>query len=321
MTILTGVGGLDMGRVLTRRRGAIVTRGAVGCHAGMIEVGRYPGGGRMAQIAGVVAGDVRRVLACCDGAVVTTETDTDHIRMIHPGNRYPGRVAMAILTYIGRLDVRGVLTRRRAAVMAGHATVSHIGMIKIGRHPATGRMTGCTVIATRYMGRILADRCRTVVTAEAGTEHIGMIHAKHRRPGRIAMAILAHIAGLDVVVALTRRRDTVVTVGAVASNGGVIEGRRHPGCGVVAGFAAIVTLDVGGVLTGRDGAIVATGAGADDISMVDPNHRYPSSTVTGMAILAEVVGQNVRAVLAGRGRSVVAARTVAGHVVVIEVRR
>lgn len=64
----------------------------------MIEVGRHPGIGCVAKIAGIVTGNMRGVFPYGNAAVVTTETGTYHIVVVDPDHRHPSGVTVAILT-------------------------------------------------------------------------------------------------------------------------------------------------------------------------------------------------------------------------------
>ena len=60
----------------------------------------------MAVVAIVATGNVRRVLACRDIAVVTRPAGTDDLRMVNHGDRLPESGGMAVLAGIGRLNMR-----------------------------------------------------------------------------------------------------------------------------------------------------------------------------------------------------------------------
>lgn len=117
MTILTHIGGLDMRRILTGCRRTVMTAGTVCRRAGVIEGGRHPGCCRVAQITGVVARNMARVLACGRGAVVAAVAGADDIGVIDPDHRNPGGIAMAVLAHIGSLDMCGILAGCRGAVV------------------------------------------------------------------------------------------------------------------------------------------------------------------------------------------------------------
>lgn len=165
MATLAHITRLDMGGMLTRCRGAVMAAEAVTRNRGVIEVRRYPGIGRMTEIAGVIAGNMVRRLTRCGGAVMTAETGADHIGMINPNHRYPSRVAMAILAHIRGEDVRGVFTSRYRAIMAAETTACGSGMIKVGWYPGIGRMAGFTIAATLNVQRMFTGGNGAVMAA------------------------------------------------------------------------------------------------------------------------------------------------------------
>jgi len=72
MAIITGVGGIDMGRVFARRRGAIVTTRAGPRHTAVIKVNTAPVTAGVTILTGVGTGNMIGRLACSNAAVVTT---------------------------------------------------------------------------------------------------------------------------------------------------------------------------------------------------------------------------------------------------------
>ena len=95
-------------------------------------------------------------------------------------------------------------------------------------------MASLAVIITLDMLRMLAGGGGAVVTAAAGTDHIGMVDPDHRCPCCIAVAVLAHVGGLNMLTMLAGCGRTVVATGAVTGHIGVIEVRRHPAVGGMA---------------------------------------------------------------------------------------
>ena len=188
-----------------------MTAGTVAGDAGMVEIGRYPGIGRMASQTVFCCRDMACVLAGCCRPIVTTATGTDHIGMIHSEYRYPGGIAVAVLTDIGRLNVSGMFAGGRGAVMATDAVTCDSGMIEIRRYPAVGGMAGLTVITALNMCSMLANGDTAVVTAEAGTDHFVMIHTNRWYPGSVTVTALTDIGGLDMGRMLAGRGGTVMT--------------------------------------------------------------------------------------------------------------
>lgn len=87
MTILTDIGGLDVCRVLAASRCAVMTADTVACHTRMVKHGRSPASGIMAVITLGAAGNVSRMFAGGDGAIVAGDTATQDIAVIDAGDR------------------------------------------------------------------------------------------------------------------------------------------------------------------------------------------------------------------------------------------
>lgn len=94
---------------------------------------------------------------------------------------------------------------------------------------------------------------------------------------------------------------------------------RRPGIGAVAIGTFPGGLYVGGALPGRLGPVVAGRARAQHVSMIDCTHWRPGAG--GVAILADVIGRDVRCRLAGGCGAIVASGTVARYTGVTEGRR
>jgi hypothetical protein len=154
------------------------------------------------------------------------------------------------------------------------------------------------------MGGRLALRLRAVVAAGAGAKHISVIDCTHWRPGTRGVAILADIVGRNMRCILAGRIGAVVARGAVTSHIGVTELCRRPCISAVAIGALGRSLDVRRVFACCLRTVVAAGAGAQHIGVIDCTHWRPGTR--GVAILADIVGRNMRCILAGRIGAVVA---------------
>ena len=89
MTDIAFLGCDDMCRALACCNNAIVTAGTVSSDARVIEVGRRPGGRRMAVVAVIAAQDMVSMLAGGSRAVVAREAGADNLRMIDRECRVP----------------------------------------------------------------------------------------------------------------------------------------------------------------------------------------------------------------------------------------
>ena len=102
MAVLADVCRQYVGWVFTRRVSAVVATDAVVRNVHVIEVGRYPGNGRVAVVAVVTASDVGWVLASGRVAVVAGEAGPEYRGVVDGIGGYPGHVVVTILANIGR---------------------------------------------------------------------------------------------------------------------------------------------------------------------------------------------------------------------------
>ena len=195
VAVLTHIAGLNVRRALARGRGAVMTAGAIGRGAGVIEIRRHPGVCRMADLAIVAALNVSRVLAGCCAAVVAAETGADHIVVVDLGHRHPGGVAVAVFAHIGTHDMCCALACSRCAVMTDRTVVRGTGVIEIGRYPASAGVAGLAVVTARNVRGVFTGRRGAVMAAETGADHVVVVDPDDRNPGGVAMAILAQIVG------------------------------------------------------------------------------------------------------------------------------
>ena len=79
--------------------------------------------------------------------------------------------------------------RRRAIVTGVTGTRRNTTMIKHRGRPAIGAVAIITLITTGDMGRGLAGCDGAIVTAEAGTDNMGVIHPVDRSPVGRCMTI------------------------------------------------------------------------------------------------------------------------------------
>ena len=79
------------------------------------------------------------------------------------------------------------------------------------------------IVAARYVRRVFAGRDRAVMARAAGAHYLGMINPVGRRPERDVVAVLANIAGRQVIQRLAGGIRTVVTTAAIARNRCMIE--------------------------------------------------------------------------------------------------
>lgn len=164
VAVLTDIGCLGMGCVLTRCIRAVVATEAIAGDIHVIEVGRYPADCRMAVVAIVAAGDMCRVFAGGNRAVVAGRAATDHLRMVDPVDGCENDVVVAVLAGVRGLNMSLVLANCPRAVMAAEAVVCDGGMVEGCRNPAVGGVAVIAGIAAGNVSRMLAGGNRAVVT-------------------------------------------------------------------------------------------------------------------------------------------------------------
>lgn len=149
--------------------------------------------------------------------------------------------------------------------MAANAIIDHTRVIEVGRCPAGRGMADVTLLRRRYVIRgFIVD-----MTAAAGTHHISVIDLGYRNPGTGSVAILAHIAGQDMIRTLI----AVVTADTVTADIGVVVRRRSPCTGPMTVGTDIAAIDMIRRLTDDRVAVVAAEAGSHYLGMVDLNGR------------------------------------------------
>lgn len=91
-------------------------------------------------------------------------------------------------------------------------------------------MTIVAGIAAGDVGQVLAGCNDTVMTGAANTNDLCVVNGISRCENIGVVAVLTHIAGLNVGDILARRINAVVTVNAVGSDIDVIEVSGQPTC-------------------------------------------------------------------------------------------
>ena len=129
-------------------------------------------------------------------------------------------------------------------------------------------MTGVAIIRRRDVAGRFTGGYDTVVTTDAGTLYLIVIHPRHRHPGRRRVASLAHIGSGNVRHAFADRCGAIVAANAGIRRGAVIEHRDQPINGGVARLASRHGGNVRGRFTNGDDAIVAGFASPRDLSMI-----------------------------------------------------
>ena len=133
VAVLADLRRLDMGWGLARCLDAIMATNTAIDDAIVREVGRGPGGCRVAAVAFLDCRDVSRVLAGGGGPVVTGRTGTDHLEVIDRIGRRPQRAVVAVLTDLRRLDMGWGFARCLCAVVATDTAVDDAVVAEVGR--------------------------------------------------------------------------------------------------------------------------------------------------------------------------------------------
>lgn len=118
-------------------------------------------------------------------------------------------------------------------------------------------MAVITVVATAQMGRMLAGRSDSIVTASAAAEDLCVIDRIGRGEGDRVVAVLTHVGGLYVRRILAGCIGAVVAGRATASDIDVVKIGWNPCGAVVTVIAIVATGNVVRVFAGRDNAVVA----------------------------------------------------------------
>ena len=166
MTVLAGVGRINVLRVLPGRVDTVVATEAAARNVRVIKNRRYPGPRLVAVVAPVAGDDVIVRLACREYPVVTGITAPGHGRMVHVSQWAP--------------------RRRRMAVAAECCAVNMIGRLR-GRLYRTDRgMTAGTCRArslelAAHMAAVTSHICVRVVEVETGREMIERLLRRRRR--------------------------------------------------------------------------------------------------------------------------------------------
>lgn len=119
--------------ILAGRFCAVMAAYAVASDIDVVEIRRQPADGAVTIIAGIATGNVCRVLANCDDAVVTATTGADNLAVIDHHHRREQVGRMTVFAYVGRLYVRRIFARCIRAVVATNAIAADINVIEIRR--------------------------------------------------------------------------------------------------------------------------------------------------------------------------------------------
>ena len=124
------------------------------------------------------------------------------------------------------------LTAGTDAVVTAYAAINDRCMVHRRRHPRGDTVAIVTRLRGGNMLRMLAARNNTVMTRSANAQHLRVINAigddRYPRRGTGIMTGVALIGGINMLSALTRRNNAVVTTRTNANDLRMIDrGRTH----------------------------------------------------------------------------------------------
>lgn len=285
----------------------------------MLERQRCPCRDRVAVVALARRNHVPRVLAGGTGAVVTAGAPTGDIAVIKRcGLPRGGR--MAVITFLRGRYMCSWFTRSAHTVVTGTAGMgNHAAVIKCSDGPRCRGMTCAAIVGVGCnMARRFSGCGNAVVTTDASSLHLSVIHASGRLPYGGAMTVLAQIAGKNMLRVLARRRRAIVTGKATALHLRVIYfGRWFPGRCAMTVFTKIAAGNMRGVLASCLCAIV-TARTIACYSRVTELRRNPCGG--GVAGFAGIVADNMIGRFARCLHAVVTIETITSNRAVIKTR-
>ena len=136
VTILTNVGCLYVCRTLAGGFNSVVAARTIIDDTEVIEVCWPPADRRVAVVAGIAAGNMRRMLARRDDAVMAAAAGTDNLHVINRKDRREYIGVVAVLANIASENMCLVLANGVDAVMAINTLTSDVQMVEIGWQPS-----------------------------------------------------------------------------------------------------------------------------------------------------------------------------------------
>ena len=119
-----------------------------------------------------------------------------------------------------------ILASSVGTVVAAGAITCDVHVVEIGRQPADCGVTIVAVVATVYVGWMLARRDYAVMTCTTVSHHLGMVHGESGSPYIRRVAIFTDITCLYMGDSFSRSFYAVMTAYAVSCDIHVVEIRR-----------------------------------------------------------------------------------------------
>ena len=151
MTGLADIRGVDMGGGFARRVNAVVTADATTGDRTVIYRRTEPTAGGVTRIASLRGRNMGHAFTDGNRAIMTTFTDTIHLRVIHDRYRRPTHTGVTRLAHIARVDVGCPFACRCAAIMTGNTGGSGSAVIEYHAQPGSGHMARVTRSCGRNM--------------------------------------------------------------------------------------------------------------------------------------------------------------------------
>jgi hypothetical protein len=259
---------------------------AIAGDARVVKIRRSPRNRRVAVVAGVATRNVCRVLTGRYDAVVAAVAGSNDLGVIHREDRCEDVRRVAVLADVAGLDMCKILARGIHTVVAVDAIAGDVQVIEIGRQPTTGGMAVVAGVAAIDVIQGLAGCGHTIVATRTGADDLCVIDGIGRCEYIGIVAILAHVAGLNVRRVFADRIDSIMAVEAIIGDVRMIEVCRQPANRGMTIVAVVSTLNMGLVLPGRRCAIVTGAAGTQHLGVVDSESRCPN--VWCVAVLAHI---------------------------------
>ena len=177
----------------------------------------------MTIVTGIAAGEVGRVFAGCNDAVVTRITGAYYVRVIDREHRRKDIRIVAVFANIACLDMCQVLASRFHAIVAVDTISGDVQVIEIRWQPPSRGMAVVTRIPARQMIHVFAGRGNAIMAGAAGSNDLHVIDNVCRRERIGVVAVFANDGGLYVRRVLARRGCSIVTARTVVENIRVIE--------------------------------------------------------------------------------------------------
>ena len=180
----------------------------------------------MAVVAIIAAGDMRRVLARRNNAIVAGAAGSNNLGVVDRESWNPDIGVMAVLANFCSQNVRRVFAGRFDTVVTARAIAGDADVIEIRRQPTGRRMAVIAIVAARDMCWMFTCRRRAVMARTASTDDLCVVDPNCRCKYVGVMAVLANVGGLNMRQALAGGGAAVMTTNAVARDADMIEVRR-----------------------------------------------------------------------------------------------